>query len=159
MRVKYIDYSTEAINKLLELTPPEQCDVQRQKDEDKEWNAEKWGELLLTLYGEGAKWHVAWMLLKSDFKSVPKAWASFVVQTLEGTSCSAEIPRRVPTIPTILDCAPINVGELISNNIYEFASKSFRSVAHSKPNMLVVRGSRCGLVLQQFGCFNDEADY
>lgn len=71
------------------------------------------------------------MLLKSDFKPVPKVWASFVVQTLEGTSCSAEIPRRVHIIPTILDGAPINVGELISNNIYEFSRKSFRPVAHS----------------------------
>lgn len=60
MRIKYIDYSTEAINKLLELTlPKKQCDVQRRKDEDKEWNDEKWEELLLTLHGEGVKLHVA----------------------------------------------------------------------------------------------------
>jgi len=32
------------------------------------------------------------MLLISDFKPVAKAWASFVVQTLEGTSCTSKIP-------------------------------------------------------------------
>jgi len=44
------------------------------------------------------------MLLKSDFKPVAKAWASFVVQTLEGTSCSSKIPlARVHTIAAIMD--------------------------------------------------------
>jgi len=71
-------------------------------------------------------------MLKSDFKLVPKAWTSFVVKTLEGTSCSAEIPlRRVHTVATILDCAPINVGELMANNIYDIASKSLKAVAYS----------------------------
>ncbi|KEH16837.1 hypothetical protein MTR_0084s0060 [Medicago truncatula] len=39
------------------------------------------------------------------------AWASFVVQTLEGTSCTSEIPlARLLTVSTILDGLPINVG-------------------------------------------------
>jgi len=71
------------------------------------------------------------MLLKSDFKPVPKAKASFVVQTLEGTSCTTEIPlRRVHVITAILDGAPINVGELISNNIALFATCTKKVVPH-----------------------------
>jgi hypothetical protein len=57
---------------------------------------------------------------------------SFVVRTLGSTSCSAEIPlRRVHIIVAILDGAPINVGELIANNIYVIASKNWKVVAHS----------------------------
>jgi len=81
---------------------------------------------------EGAKWQGAQMLLKSDFKPVPKALTSFVVQTLEGTSCSAKIPlRRVHTIAAILEGSPINVGELIANNISDFASKNWNAIAHT----------------------------
>jgi len=62
------------------------------------------------------------MLLRADFKPIAKAWASFVVQTLEGTSCTSEIPLpRLHTIAAIMDGSPINVGELIANNIYMFA--------------------------------------
>ena len=42
MRGKVIDYSPEAINKLLAIVLPEECNVQRRKDEDKDWNDEKW---------------------------------------------------------------------------------------------------------------------
>lgn len=44
-----IDYRPESINRLLELTPPEQCVVQRRKDEGKDWTDGQWEELLLTL--------------------------------------------------------------------------------------------------------------
>jgi len=71
------------------------------------------------------------MLLKSDFKPVVKAWASFVVQTLEGTSCSSEIPlARVHTIAAIMDGRPINVGELIAINIAQFASINKKAIPH-----------------------------
>jgi len=72
------------------------------------------------------------MLLKSYFKPVPNAWASFVVHTLEGTSCSSEIPlRQVHTIAAVFDGVPINGSELIANNIYDFVSKNWMAVAHS----------------------------
>jgi len=71
------------------------------------------------------------MLLKSDFKPVAKALASFVVQTLEGTSCSSEIPLvRVHTIAAILDGSPINVSELIANNIADFAAGNKKVIPH-----------------------------
>jgi hypothetical protein len=51
------------------------------------------GKLLLQICVEGAKWHGgSHMLLRDDFNPYAKAWASFVVQTLEGTSCTSEIP-------------------------------------------------------------------
>jgi len=78
---------------LLKIVPLEQCNVKRRRDTYGNWNDEAWEELLLQMCVEGAKWQGGkQMLLKSDFKPVPKAWASFVVQTLEGTSCSSEIP-------------------------------------------------------------------
>jgi len=88
------------------------CDVKRLRDTCGSWNDEAWKELKLQLYVEGAQWQGSkWMLLKSDFKPVAKAWASFVVQTLEGTSCTSEIPLlRVHAIAPIMDCAPINVA-------------------------------------------------
>jgi len=71
------------------------------------------------------------MLLKADFKLVSKAWASFVVQTLEGTSCSSEIPlARVHTIAAILKGSPINVGELIANNIADFVQGNKKAIPH-----------------------------
>jgi hypothetical protein len=71
------------------------------------------------------------MLLRSNFKPYPKAWASFVVQTLEGTSCTSEIPlARVHTIAAIMNGAPINVGELIAKNIFMFASGTKKVVPH-----------------------------
>jgi len=88
-----IDFSLEAINGLLKIVPPKQCDVKRRRDTCGNWNDEAWEELKLQLCVEGAQWQGGKrMLLKSDFKLVPKAWASFVVQTLEGTSCTSEIP-------------------------------------------------------------------
>jgi hypothetical protein len=51
------------------------------------------------------------MLLRADFKPYAKAWTSFVVQTLEGTSCTSKISLpRLLTLSAILDSAPINVG-------------------------------------------------
>jgi len=71
------------------------------------------------------------MLLKSDFKPVAKAWVSFVVQTLESTSCSSEIPLvRVHTIAAIMDGGPINVGELIANNIGDFVAGNKKAIPH-----------------------------
>jgi hypothetical protein len=71
------------------------------------------------------------MLLRADFKAYVKAWASFVVQTMEGTSCTSEIPLpRLLTLFAILDGAPINVGELIANNIYMFASGTKKALPH-----------------------------
>ena len=93
VRGKEIDYILEVINTLLDIHPPEECDVQRKKDECKHWSEEQWDELILKLCVEGAKWQGgARTLLMSEFKSVPKAWESFVVQTLERTSFSFEIP-------------------------------------------------------------------
>ena len=71
------------------------------------------------------------MLLKAEFKPVAKAWTSFVVQTLDGTSCSYEIPlSRVHTVAAIMDGAPINVGELIANNIADFVAGNKKAIPH-----------------------------
>jgi len=71
------------------------------------------------------------MLLRAEFKPYNKAWASFVVQTLEGTTCMLEIPLpRLLTIDAILDGAPINVGELIANNIYMLVAGKKKVVPH-----------------------------
>ncbi|AES79642.1 hypothetical protein MTR_7g070630 [Medicago truncatula] len=132
VRGKEIDYSPEKINALLEIVPPEECGVKRMMEECKDWSDERWEELLLQLCVEGAKWQGgSHMLLKADFKPYAKAWASFVVQTLEGTSCTSEIPlARLLTVSAILDGLPINVGELIANNIYMFASGTKKAIPH-----------------------------
>jgi len=71
------------------------------------------------------------MLLRADFKPVAKAWESFVVQTLEGTSCTLEIPLlRLHIIVVIMDGSPINVGELIAKNIDMFAFGSKKALPH-----------------------------
>jgi len=79
----------------------------------------EWDELITKLCRPGATWMSARMLTYADFLPVPKAWASFVIQTLESTSCTSEIPlKHVFTVSAILDHKPINVGELIANNIH-----------------------------------------
>lgn len=73
----------------MEIIPSEECDVKRRMVECKDWNDEKWEELLLQLCVEDAKWHGgSHMLLRADFKPYAKAWASFMVQTFEGTTCT-----------------------------------------------------------------------
>jgi len=85
------------------------------------WNDEAWEELKSQLCAEGAQWKGSkWMLLKTDFKPVAKAWASFVVQTL----------MHFYTIAAIMDGAPINVGELIANNIADFAAGNKKAIPH-----------------------------
>jgi hypothetical protein len=108
VRGKEIDYSPERINQLLEIVPPEVCDVKRRMKEFKNWDDERWEEFLLQIYVEGAKWHEgSHMLLRADFKPNAKAWASFVVQTIEDTSCTSEIPLpRLLTLSAILDVHP-----------------------------------------------------
>jgi len=93
VRGKDIDFSPAAINDLLELVPPEQCDVKRRRETCENWDDETWEDVKSLLCVDGAQWQGSRrMLLKSDFKPVAKAWASFVVQTLEDTLCSSEIP-------------------------------------------------------------------
>jgi len=102
VRGKDIDFSPEAINDLLDLVPPEQCDVKRRRETCANWDDETWEEVKSLLCVDGAQWQGSRrMLLKSDFKPVAKAWASFVVQTLESTSCSSEIPFVTPHFPNI----------------------------------------------------------
>jgi len=127
-----IDFSPRAINDLLDLVPPEQFDVQRRRDTCGGWNEEQWEEVKNLLCVEGAKWQGSRrMLLTADFKPVAKAWASFVVQTLEGTSCSSEIPLvRVHTIAAIMDGGPINIGELIAKNIADFVAGNKKAIPH-----------------------------
>jgi len=82
----------------------------------------EWDELIAKLCRPGATWKSARMLTYVDFLPVSKAWASFVIQTLESTSCTSEIPlKRVFIMSAILDHKPINVGELIANNIHMIA--------------------------------------
>ena len=107
--------------------------MQRRRDTCGGWNEEQWEEVKNLLCVEGAKWQGSRrMLLTADFKPVAKAWASFVVQTLEGTSCSSEIPLlvRVHTIAAIMDGGPINVGELIANKIVDFVAGNKKAIPH-----------------------------
>jgi hypothetical protein len=71
------------------------------------------------------------MLTYSDFLPIPKAWASFVIQTLESTSCNSEIPlKRVFAVAAILDEKDIDVGRLIANNIHELVTEKRVVVGH-----------------------------
>jgi len=132
VRGKHIDFSPQAISDLPNIVPPEQCDVQRRRDTCGGWNEEQWDEVKSLLCVEGAQWQGSKrMLLKSDFKPVAKGWASFVVQTLEGTLCTSEIPfPRVHTMAAIMDGGPINVGELIANNIADFVAGTKKVIPH-----------------------------
>jgi len=131
IRGKIIDYSPDPINKLLGLTPPEECEVQKLTREVKNMMRSEWDELIAKLCCPGATWKSAKMLTYADFLPVPKAWASFVIQTLESTSCTYEIPlKRVFTVCAILDHKPVNVGELIANNIYSIATGTKTVLGH-----------------------------
>jgi len=131
-RGKTVEFCPAAINQLLGLTTLEECEVQRRRREIKDMSEEDWEELLNTLCMEGMRWRKTKMLNKADFKPIPKAWASFVVQTLESTSCTYEIPiKRALTFAAILSGNPINVGELIANNIYEIVARKLKIVGNS----------------------------
>jgi len=85
-------------------------------------------------------------VLRAYFKPVAKAWASFVVQTLEGTSCTSEISlSRLHTIVAIMDGSSINVGELIANNIYMFASRSKKALPHLSMICWLCEEAECDL--------------
>jgi len=69
-----------------------------------------------------------------------------VVQTLERTYCSSEIPLpRLHNIAAIMDGSPINVGELIANNIYMFASRSKKGLPHLSMICLLCEEVECDL--------------
>jgi len=89
------------------------------------------------------------MLLKDDFKPAAKAWASLVVQTLEGTSCSSEIPLpRVHTVAAIMDGASINVGELITNNIADFATGNKKAIPRISLINWICEEAECDLFVK-----------
>jgi hypothetical protein len=91
----------------------------------------EWDDLLAKMCRPGARWKRARMLTYSDFLPIPKAWASFVIQTLECTSCNSEIPlKRVLTVAAILDEKDIDVGRLIANNIHELVTEKRAVVGH-----------------------------
>ena len=131
IRGKTIDYSPDAINRLLGLTAPEECEVQRLERERKDMAEQDWDDLIAKMCRPEATWKSARMLTYAEFLPIPKAWASFVIQTLESTSCSSEIPlKRVFTVSTILDQKAINVGELIANNIHGIATGKKTVLGH-----------------------------
>jgi hypothetical protein len=131
VRGKVIDFSPDTINNLLGLVAPEECDVRRLEREAKSWGDNRWAELLAQMCRPGATWKKARMLTYAEFLPIPKAWASFVIQMLESTSCSSEIPlKRVLIVSAILDQQQINVGELIANNIHMIAKGSKSVYGH-----------------------------
>jgi len=131
VREKTIDFSPAAINELLGLTPPDECEVQKLRRESAGMEDDQWDELISKMCRPGATWKRARMLTYADFLPFPKAWASFVIQTLESTSCNSEIPlKRVFTVAAILDEKPIDVGTLIANNIHELVTEKRAVVGH-----------------------------
>ena len=131
VRGRTVDFSPAAINGLLGLTPSEECEVQRLRGEGGGMEDEQWDELIAKMCRPGATWKMAQMLTYADFLPIPKAWASFVIQTLESTSCNSEIPlKRVFTVAAILDEKPIDVGTLIPNNIHELVTEKRAVVGH-----------------------------
>ena len=150
VRGKDIDYSPQAINDMLKIVPLEKRDVQRRRDT---CGGETWDEVKSLLCVEGAQWQGSKrMLLKAEFKPAAKAWASFVVNTLEGTSCSSKIPLpRVHIIAAIMDGAPINVGELISNNIADFATSNKKAIPHISLINWLCEEAECDLFVNDLG--------
>jgi len=105
--------------------------VQKLKKELNDMIQSEWDALIAKLCRPGATWKSARMLTYADFLPIPKAWASFVIQTLESTLRTSEIPlRRVFSVSSILDHKPINVGELIANNIHEIATGKKTVLGH-----------------------------
>ena len=71
-----------------------------------------------------------------------------MVQTLEGTSCSSEIPlARVHTIAAILEGSPINFGELIANNIADFVQGNKKAIPHMIPINWLCEEADCELYI------------
>jgi hypothetical protein len=122
VRGKVIDFSPDAINNLLGLIAPEECAVRQLEREAKNWGDSRWDKLLAQMCRPGATWKKARMLTYAEF---------LPIQTIESTSCSSEIPlKRVLTVSAILDQKPINVGELIADNIHKFAKGSKSVYGH-----------------------------
>jgi len=115
----------------LGLTAPEECEVRRLERERKDMAEHDWDKLIAKMCRPGATWKSARMLTYAEFLPIPKVWAFFVIQTLESTSCSSEIPlKRVFTVSAILDQKSINVGELIANNIHGIATGKKTVLGH-----------------------------
>ena len=126
-----VDYSPDAINHLLGLTPPEECEVQKLTKDVKHMNRSDWDDVITKLCRPGATWKSTRILTYAYFLPVPKAWASFVIQTVESISFTSEIPLKcVFTVFAILDHKPINVGELIANNIHTIATGKKTILGH-----------------------------
>ncbi|GAU31005.1 hypothetical protein TSUD_105200 [Trifolium subterraneum] len=130
VRGKTVDFSAEAINNLLGLPTPLECGVQRRRNELIGKSREEYDEILRELCRSGAEWQNVTengnptMFRHKDMMPIPKAWGSFLVQTLESCSNSSEFRvQRVVAVQAILHEEEINVGKLISDNLVRMANE------------------------------------
>ncbi|KAI5419518.1 hypothetical protein KIW84_043622 [Lathyrus oleraceus] len=90
VRGKYIDYSPSAINSLFNFQHPYVCALVNYRHEHKVINEEMAQVMLDTFCRPWAKWVVerglALRLKTAEFHQIPRAWASFFMQTLEVAS-------------------------------------------------------------------------
>ena len=71
------------------------------------------------------------MLTYAEMLPVPKAWVSYVVQTLESASCTSEIPlKRVLAAYAIIKGHPIDIGRLLANSLHDLATGNTTQLGH-----------------------------
>jgi len=76
------------MNQLLGLEKPQECALLRRREERAHMGAIEWEVILLDFCHEGAKLlmfgegMLSRRLIKQDMKPVPRAWSSFIIQTL-----------------------------------------------------------------------------
>lgn len=90
MRGKYIDYSPSTINSIFYLQPHSMCAIMNYRQKHKVIDEEMAKVMLDVFCRPKVVWVIerglALRLKTAEFCQIPRAWASFFVQTLEDTS-------------------------------------------------------------------------
>ena len=131
VRGKYIDFSPDALNAWLNVQAPEECWVEKLRRERFAITEDTFDEIITTMCRPGSTWKKSRMLTYAEMLPVPKAWVSYVVQTLESASCTSEIPlKRVLAAYAIIKEHPIDIGRLLANSLHDLATGNTTQLGH-----------------------------
>jgi hypothetical protein len=136
VRGKQVDYAPSDIARVLGLPRPEECEVMRKrKKQSGESTKEQWDALLAGLMGEGTGWKGhggrPQRIDAVDLLPEYKAWASFILTTIERTSAKAEMTcARVYILLALLSDKEIDAGSLMYHSLKELITTTRATLGH-----------------------------
>jgi hypothetical protein len=136
VRGKEVSYHPDDIARVLGLTRPDECGVQvRRQELGPEKTKDEWDALLAGLVREGAGWKghggQPQRIDVVDLLPVYKAWASFILTTIERTFAKAEMTRaRFYILKAILSDDDIDAAKLMYDSLKDLVKTTRATLGH-----------------------------